>query len=121
MSTAGGRERYTNLLPFLRYSETRKFPRHELRPMLSPLLSRHTHAGVTRLSARAHHATLFLRGSPKRAYTVSAAGSEDPTTYCRELVRKQDYEGFLLHPFFPRETQADYLALRAFYASCVYA
>jgi NADH dehydrogenase [ubiquinone] 1 alpha subcomplex assembly factor 6 len=30
-------------------------------------------------------------------------------------VRKHDYEGYLLHPFFPKETQGDYLSLRAFY------
>jgi len=46
-----------------------------------------------------------------------AGGSEQPLTYCRELVRKQDYDSFLASYFYPRATQDTFFALKAFNAS----
>ncbi|KII87014.1 hypothetical protein PLICRDRAFT_43724 [Plicaturopsis crispa FD-325 SS-3] len=42
------------------------------------------------------------------------AGSGDPTTYCRNLVRKHDYDSFLIAQFWPKELQRGYYALKAF-------
>ncbi|KDQ62289.1 hypothetical protein JAAARDRAFT_122532 [Jaapia argillacea MUCL 33604] len=53
-----------------------------------------------------------------RRYTntpTPAGGLDDPVAYCRELVRKNDYESFLLSPFYPKELQGGYFALKAFY------
>ncbi|KIJ64453.1 hypothetical protein HYDPIDRAFT_90439 [Hydnomerulius pinastri MD-312] len=47
--------------------------------------------------------------------TRSAAGASNPTEYCKDLVRKHDYEGFLTSQFYPRQLQPGYYALRAFY------
>lgn len=46
-----------------------------------------------------------------------AIGSADPAGYCKELVRKHDYESFLTSQFYPREMQGGYFALKAFYVS----
>ncbi|KAF8645253.1 hypothetical protein AX16_008078 [Volvariella volvacea WC 439] len=47
--------------------------------------------------------------------SVSAPGLADPIGYCRDLVRKHDYESFLVSQFWPKESQGAYYALRAFY------
>ena len=39
----------------------------------------------------------------------------EPTDYCRDLVRKHDYEAFLTSQLYPRQYQPGYYALRAFY------
>jgi hypothetical protein len=44
-------------------------------------------------------------------------GSADPTGYCKDLVRKHDYESFLTSQFYPKEMQGGYFALKAFYVS----
>ncbi|KAJ7600708.1 isoprenoid synthase domain-containing protein [Mycena floridula] len=36
------------------------------------------------------------------------------TAYCRDFVRKHDYESWLLAPFYPKSRQDDYFALKAF-------
>lgn len=41
----------------------------------------------------------------------------DPEGYCRDLVRKRDYEWFLVSHFYPKELQGAFFALRAFYVS----
>ena len=46
-----------------------------------------------------------------------AKGTADPAGYCKDLVRKHDYESFLTSPFYPREMQSGYFALKAFYVS----
>jgi NADH dehydrogenase [ubiquinone] 1 alpha subcomplex assembly factor 6 len=46
--------------------------------------------------------------------STAAGGNPDPFTYCHDLVRKQDYEGYLSYPFYSKETRAGYLALKAF-------
>ncbi|KIM89068.1 hypothetical protein PILCRDRAFT_95104 [Piloderma croceum F 1598] len=42
-------------------------------------------------------------------------GSADPSGYCKDLVRKYDYESFLTSQFYPKEMQGGYFALKAFY------
>lgn len=44
----------------------------------------------------------------------SAGGSQDPFIFCREQVRKYDYNSHLLSYFYPRRTQDAYFALKAF-------
>ena len=46
-----------------------------------------------------------------------ARGAADPASYCKDLVQKYDYESFLTAPFYPREMQKGYFALKAFYVS----
>lgn len=41
-------------------------------------------------------------------------GVADPAGYCKDLVQKHDYESFLTSPFYPREMQSGYFALKAF-------
>ncbi|KAI0761935.1 isoprenoid synthase domain-containing protein [Trametes elegans] len=47
--------------------------------------------------------------------TPPEAGNTDPLAYCRDLVRKRDYESYLIGSFYPRHTQGAFFALRAFY------
>ena len=44
-------------------------------------------------------------------------GLQDPESYCKDLVRKRDYEWFLVAHFYPKELQGAFFALRAFYVS----
>ncbi|KAG9036994.1 hypothetical protein FRB95_007289 [Tulasnella sp. JGI-2019a] len=52
---------------------------------------------------------LYLR----KAHSTTGA-SQDPFTFCRNQVRKHDYDSFLLHYFYPRRTHDAYFALKAF-------
>ncbi|KAH9891650.1 isoprenoid synthase domain-containing protein [Cubamyces lactineus] len=56
---------------------------------------------------------------PSRAMATEAApheaGLADPTAYCRDLVRKRDYESYLIGSSYPRHIQGAFFALRAFY------
>lgn len=45
------------------------------------------------------------------------AGVADPAAYCRDYVRKRDYESYLIGGFYPRHLQGAFFALRAFYVS----
>ncbi|EUC60238.1 squalene/phytoene synthase [Rhizoctonia solani AG-3 Rhs1AP] len=45
---------------------------------------------------------------------VSVGGTSEANVYCRELVRKHDYEAYLCSYFYPRAVQPGYFALRAF-------
>ncbi|VDC00754.1 unnamed protein product [Peniophora sp. CBMAI 1063] len=47
--------------------------------------------------------------------SVSAGGVSDPGAYCREIVKKQDQEGFMMSHLWPRHAQGAYFALKAFY------
>lgn len=44
----------------------------------------------------------------------STASIADPTGYCRELVKKYDYEAFLVSQFYPNDMKGGYFALKAF-------
>lgn len=48
------------------------------------------------------------------------ASESDPGDYCKEHVRKHDYESFLTAQFYPRELQTTYFALRAFYVCVIF-
>ena len=48
---------------------------------------------------------------------AGAVGLADPTAYCRDLVRKHDYESFLLSHFYPKQKQDAYFAIKAFSVS----
>ncbi|KAG2362134.1 isoprenoid synthase domain-containing protein [Suillus spraguei] len=45
----------------------------------------------------------------------SEPGISNPAQYCRELVRKHDYESYLTSQLYPKRFQGGYFALRAFY------
>ncbi|KAG2151391.1 isoprenoid synthase domain-containing protein [Suillus clintonianus] len=53
----------------------------------------------------------FHAGSVSRA----EAGISNPAEYCKDLVRKHDYEGYLTSQLYPKRFQGGYFALRAFY------
>ncbi|CAE6415257.1 unnamed protein product [Rhizoctonia solani] len=44
---------------------------------------------------------------------VGVGGTSESNAYCRELVRKHDYEAYLCSYFYPRAAQPGYFALRA--------
>jgi NADH dehydrogenase [ubiquinone] 1 alpha subcomplex assembly factor 6 len=60
-----------------------------------------------------------LQGLNRRLHTGSAlrseAGISSPAEYCKDLVRKHDYEGYLTSQLYPKRFQGGYFALRAFY------
>ncbi|KAJ4482054.1 isoprenoid synthase domain-containing protein [Lentinula aciculospora] len=41
-------------------------------------------------------------------------GATDPVEYCRDFVRKYDYEAYLIAQFWPKELRGSYFALKAF-------
>ncbi|KAG2155837.1 isoprenoid synthase domain-containing protein [Suillus bovinus] len=69
------------------------------------------------LSLRSH--CLQRLSSCRRLHTGSVlhseAGTSNPTEYCKDLVRKHDYEGYLTSQLYPKRFQGGYSALRAFY------
>jgi hypothetical protein len=57
-----------------------------------------------------------LRLGHHRTVSTDPKGSlTDAAGYCRDFVRKQDYEGFLISQFYPKGLQGGYFALRAFF------
>ncbi len=71
--------------------------------------------------ASARLANRVSRVSQVRALAAVSNASEpgvaDPSAYCRDYVRKRDYESYLIGSFYPREHQSAFYALRAFYVS----
>lgn len=53
-------------------------------------------------------------GRLRRVSTTISPGPSDPHAYCRELVRKRDYDSFLNSYFYPRHAQNGYFAIKAF-------
>jgi len=49
----------------------------------------------------------------RRLSTISGEKA-DPHTYCKDFVREHDYGSFLVSPFWPKEAQDGYFALKAF-------
>ncbi|KAJ7935645.1 isoprenoid synthase domain-containing protein [Mycena leptocephala] len=49
-----------------------------------------------------------------RRYSTAPEPPTDPAAYCRELVRKHDYESFLISKFWPAGQQDGYFAIKAF-------
>jgi hypothetical protein len=58
-----------------------------------------------------HLRRLVTTSTPDQSGIV---GTADPTGYCKDLVRKHDYESFLMSQFYPKELQSGYFALKAF-------
>ncbi|KZT25396.1 hypothetical protein NEOLEDRAFT_359523 [Neolentinus lepideus HHB14362 ss-1] len=58
-----------------------------------------------------------IRWSRRSLTTASPSlgGVGDPGAYCKDLVRKHDYESFLMSPFYPEYLRGGYFALKAFY------
>ncbi|KIK86876.1 hypothetical protein PAXRUDRAFT_693145 [Paxillus rubicundulus Ve08.2h10] len=63
---------------------------------------------------RPSHATCTLSFSTS-SRVRSLGGTSNPNEYCKDLVLKHDYEGYLTAQFYPRQYQNGYYALRAFY------
>ncbi|KAI0632127.1 isoprenoid synthase domain-containing protein [Trametes polyzona] len=64
---------------------------------------------TARLSGISHCRALATQAPPPEA------GVADPDAYCKDLVRKRDYESYLIGAFYPRHIQGAFFALRAFY------
>ncbi|KAI0917341.1 terpene cyclase [Taiwanofungus camphoratus] len=43
------------------------------------------------------------------------SGISDPVAYCSDLVRRRDYESFLISQFYPNDVRSHFMALRALY------
>ncbi|KAF8967161.1 isoprenoid synthase domain-containing protein [Flammula alnicola] len=54
------------------------------------------------------------RGLSTNAAPGPAPGPSDPHAYCRDFVRKHDYDSFLNSYFYPRYAQNGYFAIKAF-------
>ncbi|KIM28347.1 hypothetical protein M408DRAFT_16309 [Serendipita vermifera MAFF 305830] len=50
------------------------------------------------------------------ANRANTGGTDEPFAYCRDLVKKYDYDAFLTSSAYPANLRARYFALRAFYA-----
>lgn len=61
--------------------------------------------------------TRFPRCSLRNLLTsaTSKDSGTNPFQYCKDLVRKHDYEGYLISHFYPNEARGGYFALKAFY------
>ena len=53
----------------------------------------------------------------RRVSTNAFIGITDPHAYCKDLVRKYDYDSFLTSYFYPREAQSGFFAIKAFSVS----
>lgn len=66
-------------------------------------------------------ATFYARQQPsfRRLATTQAQADnvDDHNAYCRDLVRKRDYDAFLTSQLYPATYKNSYYALRAFYVS----
>lgn len=69
--------------------------------------------------SRASLRSLARVKTPKRFYATqqpssdNAVGLADPVGYCRDLVRKHDYESYLISQFWPKDLQGSYFAIKA--------
>ena len=53
----------------------------------------------------------------RRASTNAPTTTTDPHAYCKDLVRKYDYDSFLTSYFYPQEAQSGFFAIKAFSVS----
>lgn len=84
-------------------------------PRLVDMLRQHC-----RKTLQCSRARIVTRAPSRSMATHSAsaeAGMADPAAYCKDLVRKRDYESYLIGAFYPRHFQGAFFALRAFYVS----
>jgi len=49
--------------------------------------------------------------------SLGSPPTSDPFGYCTDLVRKHDYESYLISQFWPRDIRGSYLAIKAFSVS----
>lgn len=70
------------------------------------------------MALRISQKTFFKKGTLpllKRGMTNdSTIGLANPAAYCREFVRKHDYESFLVSHFYPKAAQDGFFAIKAF-------
>jgi NADH dehydrogenase [ubiquinone] 1 alpha subcomplex assembly factor 6 len=71
--------------------------------------------------SRLHNRAIYKFQSPwsvrfRRAST-NPVGMTDPHLYCKDLVRKYDYDSFLTSYFYPQEAQGGFFAIKAFSVS----
>ena len=71
--------------------------------------------------SRLHTRAIYKFQSPwsarfRRAST-NPIGTMDPHVYCKDLVRKYDYDSFLTSYFYPQEAQSGFFAIKAFSVS----
>jgi hypothetical protein len=59
-------------------------------------------------------AARHCRSRVARPYSTAPEAPTDPVEYCRELVRRHDYESFLISKFWPAPLQDGYFAIKAF-------
>jgi NADH dehydrogenase [ubiquinone] 1 alpha subcomplex assembly factor 6 len=68
-----------------------------------------------------HTRAIFKFQSPwsvrLRRASTNSVGTMDPHAYCKDLVRKHDYDSFLTSYFYPREAQSGFFAIKAFSVS----
>ena len=72
--------------------------------------------------SRLHSRAVYKFQSPllarfRRASTNAPIGTMDPHVYCRDFVRKYDYDSFLTSYFYPQEAQSGFFAIKAFSVS----
>ena len=60
------------------------------------------------------HAHFALRRFSTKTQPYEGGSTVDSSAYCRDLVRKHDYEGFLVSQFYPNEVKDSYFAVKAF-------
>ncbi|TRM60671.1 isoprenoid synthase domain-containing protein [Schizophyllum amplum] len=78
-------------------------------PLRTAVSAVHSHA---RLAVFVRLPASYPRHASSSAH--SPIGASNPEAYCSDLVRKHDYESYLVGQFFPQERQGGYYALKAF-------
>ena len=68
--------------------------------------------------SRLHSRAVYKFQSPlsarfRKASTNAPIGTMDPHVYCKDFVRKYDYDSFLTSYFYPREAQNGFFAIKA--------
>ncbi|KAF9452887.1 hypothetical protein P691DRAFT_659641 [Macrolepiota fuliginosa MF-IS2] len=56
----------------------------------------------------------YATQTPNPDPSTPTVGLSDPNGYCRDLVRKHDYESYLISQFWPKDLQEAYFGIKAF-------
>lgn len=92
-------------------------------PRLWPSTERHSHKHIfsqgmrLRLSPSLSRIILQRRLYASQPTSLDSPPISDPFGYCADLVRKHDYESYLISQFWPRDIRGSYLAIKAFSVS----
>ncbi|KAF8073690.1 isoprenoid synthase domain-containing protein [Lyophyllum atratum] len=80
------------------------------------MLSRSRQKNIPLLSSLNIQNTRRGQRCRRRNLTTSSNASPvtDPIEFCKDLVRKHDYEGYLVSHFYPNDAKGGYFALKAF-------